>query len=212
MDVDLPALFRTSLGRFADLEAANIASGVSERSLCARLAMVLEPLAHALGLADYRADVEYNRGRGDRVKTIIDERYEIVSVTCDLVLHARGLLEPDNLIAIEMKRFSHPRADKDSDRVRLRAMTGPARELRDYRTGMPVEHVSGYAFGYFVELRRNGAFLVEEYAGGRQVGEWTLGPQTGDAPRAVTRSPREVELVPDLFGVTADRMPDCGAR
>lgn len=46
-------------------------------------------------------------------------------------------------------------------------MTGEARDLVDYRTGRPVEHVSGYALGYFVELMRGGWFRAEEYAGGR---------------------------------------------
>lgn len=174
MDCDLRDLFRAALQRFAELERSNVASGVSERSLCARLAMVLEPMALERGLCGYFADVEYNRGRGDRVKAIIDAQYRVLSVTCDLILHARGVRQPDNLIAVEMKRHSHRQDDKDSDRERLRALTGAARELMDYGTGRPVEHVSGYALGYFVELLRGGRFSIEEYAGGVQVDGWIL--------------------------------------
>lgn len=174
MECDLRNLFRAALQCFAELERSNIASGVSERSLCARLAMVLEPMALEHGLHGYFADVEYNRGRGDRVKAIIDAQYRVLSVTCDLILHARGGREPDNLIAVEMKRYSHRQEDKDSDRERLRALTGAARELMDYRTGRSVEHVSGYALGYFVELLRGGRFRIEEYEGGVQVDDGIL--------------------------------------
>jgi hypothetical protein len=138
--------------------------------------MVLEPMALEHGLYGYFADVEYNRGCNDRMKAIIDAQYRVLSVTCDLILHARGEREPDNLIAIEMKRYSHRQEDKDkdSDRERLRALTGAARELMDYRTGRPVEHVSGYALGYYVELLRGGRFRIEKYEGGVQVDDGIL--------------------------------------
>ena len=202
MNVDLRSLFRSAFETFLNVERSNIASGVSERSLCARLAMVLEPAAHEQGLTAYRADVEYNRGRGDKVKVIVDHRYHVMKVTCDLVLHGRGLIQPDNLLAIEMKRHSHAEGDKEDDRVRLRAMTGEAQHLVDYRTGRPVEHVSGYALGYLVELMRGGWFKVEEYAGGRQVGEWrSERPESTGGRR---RDARPLEQAADLFGTFPD--------
>src|SRR3546814_5091694 len=93
----------------------------SERNLCARWAPLLEMAAVEAGDDGYRADTEYNRKQGGQVKTILDETMHVVRITCDLILHSRGrVVERDNLIAIEMKRLSHPEREKQKDRVRLR--------------------------------------------------------------------------------------------
>src|SRR3546814_18128724 len=77
------------------------------------------------GYDGYRADTEYNRKQGGQVTTILDETMHVVRITCDLILHSRGrVVERDNLIALEMKRLSHPESEKQKDRVRL---TGPTK-------------------------------------------------------------------------------------
>lgn len=192
----LREVFRGAFTSFIAQDIDCIRRGVSERNLCCRLAMVLEPLAHARGLTGYRADVEYNRGSGTNLKTIVNDVWELIPITCDLILHSRGRLLRDNLIAIEMKRLSHEQLEKDRDRVRLMALTDgkrtPARRAGPRRG----EQVYGYELGYFVELRHN-HFLIEEYVGGRQTTAWSirLQVQHGPSPARTGRRPS-----PDLFG------------
>ena len=176
--IELRALFNEAMSRFAVLEHDIILRGVSERGLCSRLAMVLEPLAHQAGLDGYRADVEYNRGRGTDVKLIVGDDWRQIPITCDLILHSRGALDPDNLIAIEMKRSSHDALEEAKDRARLRALTDAERFPRrvDRRHH---GHVFGYDVGYFVELRRD-RFHVEEYQSGRHVANWIVTSGTGE--------------------------------
>ena len=178
-DVSLPAmrrLFRYALAEFCAGEANNIRSGVSERNLCQRLSFPLERAAFAAGLEGYRADVEYNRANDDTIKTIVGERMEPVTITCDLILHSRGQMpEQDNLIAIEMKRSGHPIAEKAKDRHRLMALT---REPFDgvWPAGIDIEfeYVCDYVVGYFMVLdRRSDAFRIEEYVRGRLVERFT---------------------------------------
>lgn len=174
-DISLPRmqeLFRGALEVFCADERANIVSGVSERNLCQRLAMPLERAAHAAGLERYKADVEYNRANDGRLKTIVGGGMEIVSITCDLILHSRGLdPDQDNLIAIEMKRSSHPVQEKNKDRVRLMALTRePWEGVWAADGSADPEHVCDYIVGYYVELdRRAGIFRIEEYVRGKLV-------------------------------------------
>jgi hypothetical protein len=66
-----------------DFERENILNGVSERNLCARLAFYLEQVKERAGLAGYHADPEYNRMQDGRIKLILDENGQEVSITCD---------------------------------------------------------------------------------------------------------------------------------
>ncbi len=77
IEVMIDRIVKTAVSRFVDAETANILSGVSERNLCGRLALILESVAHECGLAGYFADVEYNRKQGGKVKTIINKDYKI---------------------------------------------------------------------------------------------------------------------------------------
>ena len=175
MQDDLRSLFRESLAQFADDDSLNILNGTSERNLCARFALVLERNAHASGFEGYFADVEYNRNLG-RVKTIINDRMEVVAVTCDLILHSRGQKPArDNLIAVEMKRREHPEADKASDRIRLQALTKDSYDdVWSYDGKTLPEHVCGYQVGYFVELDLpSSSFTIEEFIDGQLCDNWT---------------------------------------
>jgi hypothetical protein len=144
-------------------------SGVSERNLCARLATYLETNARNSGLKGYYADVEYNRNQG-RVKTILDDRQQVVVINCDIILHSRGKnVRCDNLIAVEMKKAGGPEEEKQSDRDRLRALTKSSFDEIWSADGKTFpEHVCGYKLGYFIELdAANNGFIVEEYRGGK---------------------------------------------
>jgi hypothetical protein len=97
---------------------------------------------------------------------------------CDLILHSRGTLQPDNLIAIEMKKKHHKKADKDADRDRLVALT---MQNDVYPIEHIPEHVSGYELGLFIELDvAEARYLTEVYRGGGKGSELTvLNPSYG---------------------------------
>ncbi|MBC8988479.1 hypothetical protein H9X96_22245 [Pedobacter sp. N36a] len=120
----LTNLFKVSADTFFKKESHNILSGVSERSLCGRLAMYLENNFNIFKIeGNYYADTEYNRKQNGEVKTILDSKMQVITISCDLLIHSRGMEIPDNLITIEMKKSNRPKFEKLSDRNRLRAMT-----------------------------------------------------------------------------------------
>ncbi|QYJ78260.1 hypothetical protein [Shewanella acanthi] len=168
-------VFDKALKIFFEAEAQNILSGVSERNLCARLAMHLQILANENGFAGYYADPEYNRKQNGKVKTILDEQMQVVNITCDLILHSRGeIMEKDNLIAIEMKKSERPEEEKSSDRARLRTLTKSSFDgVWSYDGETHPEHVCGYELGYFIELdRENYSYIVQVFKAGNLVSEY----------------------------------------
>lgn len=167
---DMMQIFRIAFDEFLKRERANIINDIAERNLCGRLMIYMERSKDNHGLADYFTDIEYNRKHGE-VKTIIDSHYNVLKITCDLILHSRGTLNPDNLIAIEMKKKHHKKADKDADRERLVALT---MQENVYPIEQIPEHVSGYELGLFIELDITDAqYLIEIYQGGAKVAEET---------------------------------------
>ena len=171
----LTEVFEKSLEEFLGREVQNILSGVSERNLCARLAMSLQKYANEHGYSDYYADPEYNRKQNGKVKTILDDDMQVVNITCDLILHSRGeIMERDNLIAIEMKKSERPEEEKISDRARLRTLTKSSfDDVWSYDGKTHPEHVCGYEIGYFVELdRENRTYVVQVFKVGNLVGEY----------------------------------------
>lgn len=163
----LRALFREALTLFFRLEHTNIASGVSERNLCSRLAMTMDIFKGKYGFCDYYADVEYNRKQGSRAKTIINNESRVIRITSDLILHSRGEQNPDNLISIEMKIFGRRKDVAEQDRERLMAMTMPLDDILS-TGGKDPEHVAGYLLGYFLELNHKcRSYKLEEYTDGQ---------------------------------------------
>jgi hypothetical protein len=161
----LDSLFERALDAFLSQDAKTLLSGVSERSSCGRLALHLEREMQACGLLNYYAEVEFNRKQNGQVKTMIDDRLQIISITPDLIVHSRGeKIRKDNLIAVEMKKVERPDAEKDSDRERLKIIT--RRSFKGIRSADGVthpEHVCGYCVGIFVEVDRVNRRLVLEY-------------------------------------------------
>lgn len=165
-------IFEESLNVFLARERQELIEGVNERNNCARWANYMERCAETKGLTAYFADIEYNRKQNGQIKTIINEQHEVVTINCDLILHSRGALIPqDNLIAIELKKQERPSHEKDKDRVRLRALTRARYDDIWVPDGItPPEHVCGYVLGVYVEIdRRHTACLLEYYANGEQV-------------------------------------------
>jgi hypothetical protein len=163
-------IFQIAFDEFLKRERANLLNNIAERNLCGRLMIYIERSKDNHGLENYFTDTEYNRKHGD-IKTIIDSNAHVLTITCDLILHSRGTLQPDNLIAIEMKKKHHKKADKDADRERLIALTmqGDVHPI-----GHIPEYVYGYQLGLFIELDVAGAqCLIETYQGGVKVAEAT---------------------------------------
>ncbi len=143
-----------------------ILSGVSERCLCGSFMLILRRALDNSEFANYYSDIEYNRNFNGLVKTIIDDNMEVVNITCDLIIHSRGEIpKQDNLIAIEMKRDNHPEAEKEKDRIRLRALTKSTNDTITY-LGNGVElprHVCGYVVGVFYEVSIASRHINIEY-------------------------------------------------
>ncbi|MCT0217843.1 hypothetical protein KQ304_02345 [Synechococcus sp. CS-1329] len=172
----LSKVFEKTLEQFLEKEAQNILSGVSERNLCARMAMFLQILANDNGFSGYYADPEYNRKQNGRVKTILDDEMQIVNITCDLILHSRGeIMARDNLITIEMKKSERPEEEKNNDRARLRTLTKSSFDgVWSYDGETHPEHVCGYELGYFVELdHKNHSYIVQLFQAGELVEEYS---------------------------------------
>jgi hypothetical protein len=151
---DILSLYRESQEQFIETELENILSGVSERNLCCRFAIILENNAKKFKLNGYYADAEYNREKNGRFKKIRDDNNQAISITSDLILHSRGnILDRDNLIAIEMKKSTRNENEKNCDRARLKAMTTANYDIIWFNNGVThPEHVCGYELGVFIEI------------------------------------------------------------
>ena len=100
----------------------NIAAGVSERNICARLAHHMEHLMnnHNSGIFDgYFVDVEYNRMGFDSPKYYENHKHELKYMVSDMVIHSRG--RSRNLLAVEMKRTGNNK-NVQSDIKRLKSL------------------------------------------------------------------------------------------
>jgi hypothetical protein len=167
---ELMLLFKEALFEFLRRERDNIRADISERNLCGRLMLYLDAARERFGLWEYFTDTEYNRNLGDlkRIRHNPEDAPDII--TCDLILHSRGRLPADNLIAIEMKKKKHSRASKDADRKRLEALTRS--HAAAHRLSGKQDHVYGYQLGLFIELdTKRTAYLIEVYQEGAKVDE-----------------------------------------
>ena len=158
-----------ALSAFLETECSLIFSVVSEPNICQRMSIYLQQAANASGFGDYFADTECNRKQDGEIKTIIDKRDVVVNIRCDLLLHGRGEMGPqENLIAIEVKKAGRPPEEFASDRNRLVALTrNPSRidnEVWPYgANGAWPEHVCGYILGAYVILDGNCRHCTIEY-------------------------------------------------
>jgi hypothetical protein len=170
----LEELFSESLDEFFNRETENIINNISERNLCSRLAMYLEANAVKYRLNNYYADTEYNRNQNGRVKTILDNNMQEVTINCDLILHSRGkIIARDNLIAIEMKKSERSEKEKEIDRLRLRALTKDSYDGIWIPDGQKLpKHVCGYEIGYFIEINRDKRkYIIQTFRKGELVEE-----------------------------------------
>jgi hypothetical protein len=158
----LEDLFDEAIREFLTRESILVRKKAHEQSFCGRLAIYLDHAKNRRGLEQYYVDVEYNR-RGEGRKQILHPITHLpINVVCDLLLHSRGKLQDDNLIAVEMKKSGGRRNHKQRDRERLQALTLPPPCV-----GADPDYVCGYQLGYYLEVNsENASLLVEEYCRG----------------------------------------------
>jgi hypothetical protein len=99
-------LLQESLDTLFNINKRNIEMDVSEMNLYSRLAHHTENLIKAditTFNGDY-ADTEYNRNYGGIIKKVDYSSDGPKSVRCDWLIHSRGLKDPDNILALEMKK------------------------------------------------------------------------------------------------------------
>lgn len=124
----------------------------------------------------YYVDIEYNRNQG-RVKTIISDQFEAVTVNCDLIVHSRGeIIQQDNLLALEMKKANRPATEKNKDRNRLIALTKSSYDGVWSNDGIALpEHVCGYILGIYYEINiRKNTIQIEYYCNGELFKKYDL--------------------------------------
>lgn len=170
----LVEIFDESLDIFLDLERENLLNDVAERNLCSRLAIYITPKLDEYGIIGYFADPEYNRKQGGRVKTMLDNEENIITIQCDLIVHSRGrVVKHDNLIAIEMKKSTRHENEMIADRKRLRTLTKESYDgLWSWEGEAHPEHVCGYLLGIYIIVNIAERYcIIEYYKHGNLVGE-----------------------------------------
>lgn len=153
-------------------------SKVSERTLCGALMLHLNNMIQKSEFAEYKVDVEYNRNKNGKVKTFVKTIHGlndvVVKINCDLIVHSRGSnIIQDNLIAIEMKKANRKQVEKDSDRMRLIALTKDSYDdIWSFDGKTLPEHVCRYALGVYYEINnRNQLIDIEYYEKGHKFDE-----------------------------------------
>ncbi|MDA8226573.1 MAG: hypothetical protein M0T74_02510 [Desulfitobacterium hafniense] len=152
--------------KFLVKELSLIQSDVAERCICASLKPFIEKeIQKNKKYQNYHVDVEYNRNAG-HVKTIINDKEEIINITCDLIVHSRGENENyDNLLALEMKKSYRSNEEKNQDRNRLIALTKSTstNEIWSYGEKTYPRHVCGYSLGIYYEIDLPNEIIIIEY-------------------------------------------------
>jgi hypothetical protein len=157
-------LFLNANNRFLERNLSLFLDQVNERAICGALSQHLNEAIHNSDFSNYYTDTEYNRNEG-KVKTIINDEYEVVSINCDLIVHSRGnIINQDNLIALEMKKSTRTDYEKEKDRKRLIALTKESYDdvWSNDGTALP-EHVCGYLLGIFYEIDLTNLIIYLEF-------------------------------------------------
>lgn len=174
---EMTALFERSNRVFLSGEASNIVNGTSERCLCGALMLRLRGMLDQTAFSGYYVDIEYNRNQGGMLKTIVNGSEGVVPITCDLIIHSRGEnLLRDNLMAIELKRNTHSKSDRDSDKLRLKCLTKDSfDDVWSYDGTTLPEHVCRYILGVYYEINKDRRTAqINYYAKGRMIHQYSV--------------------------------------
>jgi hypothetical protein len=174
--VCLHDIFSSSFKDFLQGEYENIKININERSLCWRLAIILNESIKGTPYYQYYVDTEYNRKQNGKVKTIRNNKDQILNINPDIIIHSRWThIKQDNLIAIEMKKSNRPEWEKMSDRERLETLTKLSYDNIWSADGENhPEHVCWYILWIYIELNISSEnFLIEEYRKWEKINEYT---------------------------------------
>lgn len=115
-----------SLKRLYKMDFSNIKDGVSERNICARLALHIENNMRDYDnshvnqkFQHYYADVEYNRMGDGSLKRYENRHHRPRYMVSDLLIQSRGPMR--NLLAVELKRKGNKK-NVYSDKERLASL------------------------------------------------------------------------------------------
>lgn len=171
---ELEEIFERANQRFLEKNPMLFEMKVSERTLCGALMIELHEAIKDTKYKSYFVDVEYNRNIGGSFrhhrKTIRGSDEQIITVHCDLIVHGRGQHAPeDNLVALEMKKSTGRKQEKEKDRARLCCLTQkPEESVWSYEGNAFPEHVCGYELGIYYEINLpKKRIRIEYYRDGR---------------------------------------------
>ena len=164
----LKNIFKNANNSFLKNDSILLEKDVSERSWYSRIAICLnEELKKEKTM--YVVDTEYNRNMG-KVKTIKNGKDDIIRITCDIIIHSRGILKNhDNLLCIEIKKANRPLKDREMDKKRLEVLTQQKEaDVYPYDNRTQVEGVTGYLLGIYYEANIQARkILIEYYENGK---------------------------------------------
>ena len=157
-------IFDNANKSFLNNEKDLILSWINERTLCWTLSQYLRDEIKISAFSTYYSDVEYNRNNWN-LKTIKDSQENIINIICDIIVHSRWEnIEQDNLIAIEMKKSTWSKSEKQKDKDRLIALTKDTYDdIWSYDWETFPEHVCGYILGVYYEININSRKIYIEF-------------------------------------------------
>lgn len=155
---NLKAMFLTANRSFIENHASLLKRELSERCLCGALMCELNKQLEKNAYNNYYADIEFNRAIENtinNVKQLPDEEGTPKRVFPDIIVHNRSEDNPDNLLALEMKKSKARREAKERDKNRLSLLT----------SSYPYK----YKLGVYYEINhKKRQILVEFYKKGRK--------------------------------------------
>lgn len=154
-------IFKEANARFLIENISSIKRDVAEECLCSSLSKCLEKVMEEKGIKGYYADANYNRNEY-MYKTIINDRYEVIRIKCDLIVHSRGENTiQDNLLTIEMKKKNNPQ-DRIENKERLKIMTKNTYYGEVIFEELP-RHICRYALGVFYDINKDKKEIEMEF-------------------------------------------------
>lgn len=161
---NLKEMFLEANRSFIENHASLLKRELSERCLCGTLMCELNKQLEKNACNNYYADIEFNRAFENtinNVKHLPDEEGTTKRVFPDIIVHSRGKVTPDNLLAIEMKKSTARIEAKERDKNRLSLLT----------SSYPYK----YKLGVYYEINhKKQQILIEFYQNGKMVEVKTL--------------------------------------
>ena len=161
---NLKGMFWEANRAFLENHASLLKRELSERCLCGALMYELNKQLEKNGCNNYYADIEFNRAFENtinNVKHLPDEEGTPKRVFPDIIVHSRGKVTPDNLLAIEMKKSTARKEAKERDKNRLSLFT----------SSYPYK----YKLGVYYEINnKRRQILVEFYQNSEKIEEKIL--------------------------------------